>query len=108
MHLTITNRAGDTKGLMDKLAQPLNVADRKVLLSFQNLLSIKLDNRDIHEFPSIEAILGDGLGNEVMWTACCVNTGSDARGPYRLKGGIMILKLNNEGQDTLGLPFEKN
>lgn len=108
LHLTITSHAGDTKGLMDKLAQPLNQSDRVLLASFTNLLSINLNNQALDQFPSIDAVLGDGFGNEILWTACCVNTGSDARGPYRLKGGLMVLKLELEGQDLLGIEFKKD
>lgn len=98
MHLTLTNRAGDIDGLIDKLSQPLSHHDQEMISKFTKLVSIKLNNEDLNSFPSIEAILQDEVGNEVLWTACCVNTGSDERGPYRLKGGILVTRVTTENQ----------
>lgn len=105
MHLALALQSNDIDLFMDKLAQPLNDSDRRVLANYRQMLSMRKTGVSFNDIPCLEIELADGLGNEILWSACCVNVGNDERGPYRMKGGIIVTKMVGDEMELKGLPW---
>lgn len=104
LNLNITYRSGNIESFRERISVTLNHADNNVFEGFETLKHIVLNQEEGGSPPSIEALLEDSGGNQVIWTACYINEGGTPQGPFRLKGGLIISKLGIE--ETANLTFE--
>lgn len=104
LNLNITYRSGNVEAFKERISVTLNHADNNAFQGFDTLKHIVLKHEVAGAPPSIEALLEDSGGNQVIWTACYINEGGTTQGPFRLKGGLIISKLAIE--ETAKLTFE--
>lgn len=103
LNLSITYKSGDLEGFRDKISATLNHSDNEVFKGFLRLQSLRLLGEEDGSPLCIEGVLADDDGNEAIWTACYVNETGSHQGPFRLKGGLIISKINIK--ETVDLTF---
>ena len=101
LNLSITYRSGDITVFREKVSLTLNHHDNHMFSKFNKLKFLRLQSNDASTCPNIEAIFEDGLGNEIIWTACYTSESGTPKGPFRLKGGLIVSKLGIEESSSV-------
>lgn len=93
LNLSITYRSGNNEAFRERVAATLNASDNQLFVKFEDLKLLNIKSGSGKAPSSLEAVFEDVCGNQVTWVAGYVNEGGTSKGPFRLKGGLIVSRL---------------